>query len=55
MTVHVFPSGRVVPDAGKVGREAARDRATRLEDWLTAGLIVATAVQAGLFAWFWLG
>lgn len=51
MTVHAFPSGRVVSDAPKAGR----DRATRLEDWLTTAMIAATAVQAGLFAWFWLG
>lgn len=55
MTVHVFPSGREVADVRLTGGDAARKRADRMERWLIAGLIVTTAAQAALFAWFWLG
>ena len=55
MTIHVFPSGREVADVREIRRDATRARSDRVERWLIAGLIVATAIQAALFAWFWLG
>lgn len=51
MTVHVFPTRQPLAR----DRDVARARTDRLELWLIASLIAATAMQAALFAWFWLG
>lgn len=55
MTVHVLPTRRQIATARADGRERTRLRAERLELWLVAALIAATAAQAALCAWFWLG
>jgi hypothetical protein len=49
LTVHAFSTGIEIKAS-----DASRARADRLERLLVLGMVAATAIQAALFAWFWL-